>query len=100
MADINDSTLEKLYKLSRIQPEADTAKREKLLRDIQKVLEHFKELEEVDTSDTEPLAGGSFLLSVSREDVPNVFSEGAKEEFLVGQFPDTESGYLKVPPVF
>ncbi len=116
MAEINDKTLDKLYTLARIEPEKDAVKREKLIADLGAILNHFKELKEVDTSDTEPLAGGSFLASISREDDDSYeirkkypryaggFGEASestkKEDLLIGQFPESENGYLKTPPVF
>ena len=55
------------------------------------ILKHFEELQEVDTTDVEPLAGGGFLSNISREDMP---------EPGCGDTGYCEPGHLKVPSVF
>jgi aspartyl/glutamyl-tRNA(Asn/Gln) amidotransferase C subunit len=98
MAHIDDNTLERLFELARIAPEEDSAKRQKLLKDLQGILGYFEQLQEIDTSETKPLAGGSFLSSVSREDMPQQMQ--GDEDLLTGQFFEKENEYLKTPPVF
>lgn len=100
MADINEKILEHLFALSRIKPEQNKHKREKLLADIRNILDYFKELQEVDTSHTEPLAGGSFLSGVARKDEAAGKSSEKQNDLLGGQFSEHENGYLKTPPVF
>jgi aspartyl-tRNA(Asn)/glutamyl-tRNA(Gln) amidotransferase subunit C len=92
---INRKTLEYLANLARI--ELDEREEEKLLRDLQKILEHFQELQELDTSSVAPLTGGTELINAFRED-----AEGEKGNRGGGteQFPEKYKGYLKIPPVF
>lgn len=92
---INKKTLKYLADLSRI--ELTEKEGEKLLKDLQKILDYFKELQELDTSKIEPLTGGTSLKNVFREDkrLEN------KEQISAGEyFPETEDNFLKVPPVF
>ena len=77
---INKKTLEYLAELSRI--ELDGRSEEKLLNDLQKILEYFEELKEVDTENIEPtrlpspegeafggqVAGGTIGKNVFRND--------------------------------
>jgi len=107
---INKKTLEHLVELGRI--DLDERSEEKLLKDLQKILEYFEELKEVDTENVEPMAGGHAERDLSHAKrggtiVKNVFrndekSENGKtkNENLVEQFPEKQNGYLKVPPVF
>jgi aspartyl-tRNA(Asn)/glutamyl-tRNA(Gln) amidotransferase subunit C len=105
---INKKTLEYLAELSRIELEAPTPEGsrgpdrsvgKKLLKDLQKILEYFEELKEVNTENIEPLAGGTIEKNVFRED-----GESSKFKVqsskLTGAFPEKENGFLKVPPVF
>lgn len=94
---INKKTLEHLAELSRM--ELKGKNEEKLLEDLRKILEHFGELEGLDTKNVEPVAGGTAVENVFREDGADckLRAENGK---LTGAFPEKENGYLKVPPVF
>ena len=92
---INKKTLEHLASLARI--ELDRREEEKLLWDLQKILEHFQELQELDTSNTPPLTGGTELINAFREDEER---ENTNQRAGTEAFPEKESGYLKIPPVF
>lgn len=97
MADspISKETLKYLANLARI--ELDPREEEKLLRDLQNILNHVSELQKADTSGVEPMNGGTELMNVFRED-------GERHDTNLGagpeQFPNTEKGFLKIPPVF
>jgi aspartyl/glutamyl-tRNA(Asn/Gln) amidotransferase C subunit len=99
---IDKKELEHLAKLARI--ELDPKEEEKLLKDLDAILEHFKELEQLPTDQVAPLAGGSDLVNIFREDGadnggPENTNQGAGTE----AFPETDAahaGFLKVPPVF
>ena len=69
----------------------------KFSKDLVKILDHFKDLQAVDTEGIAPLTGGHNLKSVMREDKAEPFKdiEGLRESF-----PDRDGNYLKVPPVF
>ncbi len=92
---INKKTLEHLAQLARI--ELEEREEEKLLKDLQNILEHFKELQELDTSDVAALSGGTDFRNIFREDGERENTDrGAGTE----QFPEKHDGYLKIPPVF
>ncbi|MEY4731487.1 MAG: hypothetical protein RL681_433 [Candidatus Parcubacteria bacterium] len=92
---IDKKTLEHLTQLARI--ELSAQQEEKLLRDLGKILGHFEELNEVDTTAVAPLAGGTTFMNAFRGD-------GERENQLHGagteNFPERSSTFLKIPPVF
>jgi len=92
---LNKKSLEHLAALARI--DLKSGEEEKLLSDLQSILNHFKELQEIDTSAVEPMAGGTQLRSVVREDTAGLTDDTGKG---ADAFPDANNGYLKVPPVF
>ncbi len=69
----------------------------KFSNDLVKILDHFKDLQAVDTEGITPLTGGHNLKSVMREDKAEKFEDRAG---LLESFPEKEGDYLKVPPVF
>jgi len=102
---ISKKELEHLAKLARI--ELDPKEEEKMLTDLGAILEYFKELQGVDTSDVAPMTGGTDLMNVFREDAmedgrateaggPESTNRGAGVE----AFPESKDGFNKVPPVF
>ncbi len=86
--------LEHLASLARI--ELKGSEEEKLQKDLGSILDHFKELQALDTSDVVPMTGGTFLKNSLREDAVNENLMGKGP----GAFPDSQDGHLKVPPVF
>ncbi len=96
MALIGKKELEHLADLARI--ELESHEKEKLLRDLEKILEHFEELKEVNTDSVIPVTGGTDLRNVLREDT--IQENRLKPDEARDAFPDKERGYLKVPPVF
>ncbi len=92
---INKKALEHLAKLARI--ELETREEEKLLGDLQNILNYFKELQELDTANVAPMAGGTELKNVFREDAER---ESTNRGAGVEQLPEKHDGYLKIPPVF
>jgi aspartyl-tRNA(Asn)/glutamyl-tRNA(Gln) amidotransferase subunit C len=98
-SEINKHELEHLAKLARI--ELNPAEEEKLLKDLGAILSYFKELQEVDTSAVEPMTGGTDLRNIFREDSEE---DGGRENTNRGAgvdaFPESQNGYLKIPPVF
>ena len=85
--------LEHLAELARI--ELNPKEEGKLLGDLEKILHHFDELKEVNTDSVEPMAGGNLGENVFREG-----EQDLKKEIAVKEFPESERGFLKVPPVF
>ena len=92
---IDKKTLKHLTELARI--ELSSNEEEKLLKDLTKILDHFEELKEVDTTNVAPLAGGSDLKNVFREDAER---ENTLQGEGVDGFPEHKDGFLKIPPVF
>jgi len=96
---IDKKKLEHLAKLARLELTPD--EEGKLLKDLGNILEHFEELQKLDTKDVPPMAGGTDLRNVFREDDPEK-SGGTSTNRGAGTeaFPESRDGYLKVPPVF
>ncbi|MBI3088836.1 MAG: Asp-tRNA(Asn)/Glu-tRNA(Gln) amidotransferase subunit GatC [Candidatus Colwellbacteria bacterium] len=82
-------------KLARIKLTSDEEKR--FERDLSEILEHFKQLQEVDTSEIEPMTGGTELRNVFREDESR---EARLDRTGVEQFPEKKDDFLSVPKVF
>ncbi len=92
---ITKRELEHLAKLARLS--LDPKEEEKLLKDLGSILDYFKELQELDTSNVPPMTGGTDLRNVFRDDTEREnTNRGAGTE----AFPEKKGGYLKVPPVF
>ena len=81
MAEITKKELEHLAALARI--DLKEGEEQKLQKDLGAILDYFKELQGVDTSNVKPMTGGTDDTGKGPE-----------------QFPDKQDGYLKVPPVF
>ncbi len=95
MASIDKEALARLAKLSRI--EYDPSEEAKLIADLGAILDHFKELQGVDTSDVPPMTGGTDLRGVLRaDDARESTNRGAGTE----AFPKSKDGFLEVPAVF
>jgi aspartyl-tRNA(Asn)/glutamyl-tRNA(Gln) amidotransferase subunit C len=96
---ISRKELEHLAHLSRI--EIDPKEADKLIADLGAILDHFKELQALDTSNVAPMTGGTDLTNVLR---PDTIEEGGHENTNQGAgvdaFPESKDGYNKVPPVF
>lgn len=92
---IGKRELEHLAKLARI--ELDPQEEEKLIRDLGAILKHFEELQALDTSTVPPMTGGTDLKNIFREDGGR---ENTNRGAGVDAFPESQDGYLKVPPVF
>jgi len=112
---INKKTLEYLAELSRIELEAlmpesgrgpDQSIGKKLLKDLQKILDYFEELKEVNTENVngvKPVAGGMTKVNVFREDDSTRINADKNADLrgkLVEAFPKKEKDFLKVPAVF
>jgi aspartyl-tRNA(Asn)/glutamyl-tRNA(Gln) amidotransferase subunit C len=98
---IGKKELEHLAELSRIK--LDPKEEEKLLADLGAILDHFKELQALDTANVAPMTGGTDLINVLRPDSTDD-GDGGRENTNRGAgvdaFPESKNGYLKVPPVF
>lgn len=112
---IDKKTVEHLAELARV--ELKDEEKEKLARDLEKILKHFEELKEVDTGGVRPMDGGTFEENVFRADsaaqmnadqnadkcrysIGENLRGNLRESALVKQFPEKKDGFLKVPAVF
>ncbi|OGY63108.1 MAG: hypothetical protein A2745_01675 [Candidatus Harrisonbacteria bacterium RIFCSPHIGHO2_01_FULL_44_13] len=98
MAEINKKSLEHLADLARL--ELSGKESESFLVDLQKILDHFNELQELNTEEVQPMTGGTMSKNVMRED--EIFKEDHYTDAgkLAEQFPERQDGFLKIPPVF
>jgi aspartyl-tRNA(Asn)/glutamyl-tRNA(Gln) amidotransferase subunit C len=96
---INKHKLEHLAKLARM--ELDPKEEEKLLKDLGVILDYVEQLKALDTASVPPMAGGTDLRNVFREDTEDAGgTENTNRGAGVEAFPESKNGYLKVPPVF
>lgn len=100
---ITKHELEHLAKLARI--ELDPGEEEKLIKDLGNILDHFKELQALDTSAVVPMTGGTDMRNAFREDgmadgEENSGPENTNRGAGVEAFPESKDGFLKIPPVF
>jgi aspartyl-tRNA(Asn)/glutamyl-tRNA(Gln) amidotransferase subunit C len=96
---INKKELEHLAELSRI--EIDPKEADKLISDLGAILDHFTELQALDTASVPPMTGGTDLTNVFREDGAEMGGpESTNRGAGVAAFPESKDGYNKVPPVF
>ena len=65
--------------------------------ELDKILDYFRELNEVKTDAVEPLSGGTMLTDVVRDDV--VIRE-VDPRVIRKEFPDSDDELLRVPEVF
>lgn len=92
---ITKKELEHLAVLARI--DLNPGEEDKLQKDLGSILDHFKELENLNTNDVLPMTGGTELKNAFREDIAGTTNDTGKGK---EAFPDSKDGYLKVPPVF
>lgn len=92
---IDEKTVSRLSELARIRLTDEECQR--LIKDLEGILAHFDELNALDTKGIEPVAGGSFVRNVLREDEVR---ENPDRRAGVDQFPAREGDYLEVPKVF
>lgn len=95
---LSQKDIDHLTNLARIGgDERGKKENEKLIHDLQHILEHFDELKEVDTASVPPMEGGTSLEDKYRDDEAEI---KFNIESSVRQFPESESGFLRIPPVF
>jgi len=84
-----------LLELARI--ELSSQEKEKIISDLEKILDYVKQLQELDTTGVEPMTGGTSLQNICRED--EIYEQKENDQ-LKNSALDTEEGYFKVPPIF
>lgn len=88
--------VEKYARLARVKLTSKESK--KISEDLESILDHFKELQELDTKDVLPMTGGTSFKNVFRDDESE--SEDYRVSSGVEEFPEVSDGYLKVPKIF
>lgn len=92
---INKKVLQSISALARL--ELQEKESEKILEDLRNILDHFNELQELDTSSVVSEIIPEQGRKIFREDEERVGANlGAGKEL----FPQTEDGFLTIPPVF
>ncbi len=91
---IDKSTVDKIAHLARLS--FDDKSKEKMLSELNAIIDWIDKLEEVDTEGIEPLTNMSHEVSVVRED--EVKNELSHEEALKNA-PKKDSNYFRVPKV-
>ncbi|MEK7464320.1 MAG: Asp-tRNA(Asn)/Glu-tRNA(Gln) amidotransferase subunit GatC [Patescibacteria group bacterium] len=95
MGIVDKKTIEILSDLARIG--LKKTEEEALVGDLEKILEHFGELKDIDTDKVEPMFGGTQLQNSFRVDGVGSRINAKKS---TEQFPESKDGFLKIPPVF
>ncbi|MDD3420465.1 MAG: Asp-tRNA(Asn)/Glu-tRNA(Gln) amidotransferase subunit GatC [Candidatus Gastranaerophilales bacterium] len=91
---INKKDVEHVANLARI--ELTEEEKEKFTKQLGDIIEHVNQLNEVDTTDVEPMAHPYPQVNVVREDIVNY--KNTKEE-LLSNAPQEEDGFFKVPKI-
>ncbi len=86
--------VEHVAKLARL--ELTEEEKEKFTKQLGDVLKHVDAMNEVDTSQVEPMAHAIDFVNVMRDD--KVYYEQTKEELLKNA-PDEEDGFFRVPKI-
>lgn len=86
--------VEHVAKLARL--ELTEEEKEKFTRQLGNVLKYVDQMNEVDTSNVEPLSHPIDFVNVMRDDV--VYYDQTKEQ-LMANAPDEENGFFKVPKI-
>jgi aspartyl-tRNA(Asn)/glutamyl-tRNA(Gln) amidotransferase subunit C len=92
--EVNDALIDKLTGLARL--EFNTAEKEAIKHDLQRMIQFVEKLGELDTTGVEPLLHMSSEINVLREDIPN--GSISREEALAAA-PATDGRYFEVPKV-
>ncbi len=92
---VSKEEVKRLADLSKISVPADQL--EKLSQNLGDILNHFQELEALNTEGVLPMSGGTELTNVLRGDEVSEFPDRAK---LIKSFPKEKDDYNSVPPVF
>ncbi len=94
---ISRADVEHIARLARV--ELSEAEKIKFEKDLSDILAFVEKLSEVDTSQIEPLSGGTNLENVMREDEASRYSE-TESQALIDATPRTRDGSVEVPAVF
>ncbi|MBI2023796.1 Asp-tRNA(Asn)/Glu-tRNA(Gln) amidotransferase subunit GatC [Candidatus Giovannonibacteria bacterium] len=92
---ISKEEIKKLAELARIH--LTEAEERNLEKDLGEILNYIEKLKEVDISNVPEMTHATEVKNVFRNDEEG---EGADLSLLLGQFPESNDGYLKVKGVF
>ncbi|MCX7729159.1 MAG: Asp-tRNA(Asn)/Glu-tRNA(Gln) amidotransferase subunit GatC [Bacteroidia bacterium] len=92
MSKINEQLIDELSHLVRL--ELNTNEKIKIMKDLNRILDYIEQLNELNTSDIEPLIYLSPNQNVLREDIVN---ETMKKEDALNNAPKKDSDYIRVP---
>lgn len=90
-----DNLFDYVAHLARLGP-YEAKDKERLSQDFNRILDLFKALEELNTQSVNPMSHILDLKNVAREDETQVFKNREKT---LGNFPQKEGNFLKVPKV-
>lgn len=94
MATIDEHLINHLAHLSRL--EFASEEKQKIMNDLNRILSYIDQLNELDTSNIEPLIYLSSNQTILREDV---VIEDLKKEDALNNAPKKDSDYIRVPKV-
>lgn len=92
---LSKKSLEHLADLARI--EIHAGEEEKLLKDLQNILNYFEELKELDTNGVKNASGGGQIKNILRDDEERQNTDQGKGR---EGFPQFRGNFLRLPPVF
>jgi len=87
------------YLLELARMELSSQEKEKIVLDLEKILDYVRQLQELDTNDVEPMTGGTLLENICREDKPDEGKQDVSRE-LKQSAPNLENDSFKIPPIF
>ena len=92
-----DINVEHIAKLARLG--LNESDKKKFQQELSAVLDFVEKLKEADTSQTEPMAGGTFLNNVFRDDESKPVDKEQRTEIL-DNAPEKKDNFIKVKAVF
>jgi len=93
---INKKTVKHIARLARLGVSAKDI--EKFQKELSAILGFVEKLQELDTTETEPMAQATETINVFRADKARPASERFRKQFLKN-LPAKEKNYIKVPPI-
>lgn len=94
MKKINEELIDQLAHLSRL--EFSTEEKQKILNDLNRILDYIDQLNELNTDNVEPLIYLAPNQNILRDDVVN---ETLKKEDALANAPKKDSDYFRVPKI-
>ena len=89
--------IDHLLELSRI--ELFSQEKEKIVLDLENILNYVKQLQKLNTDGLEPMTGGTFLENIYRSDEIDKQKKDISEE-LKKPAPCLKDDYFRIPPIF